>query len=218
MSARGHVELEDQLSGLERGHAAVVLGRKPVEVGDRKLARRRSHRRSERDQRRRHVGRMRRRAVAVPEDRVLAVLAGTGVAGVPAVQAARELEAPVPAASRLQEVAADRAHVAELRARREPARLAERIRDLRVGLELAQGRAGTDSRPVDPPRDDLADVDERLGFEQPVSEHRHHLGPAAQDHAVARDRLLEARRLQELHGPPSRALSPRAGRGASPRG
>ena len=29
-----HLELEDQLAGLERGHVAVVLGRQPVEVGD----------------------------------------------------------------------------------------------------------------------------------------------------------------------------------------
>ena len=58
---------------------------------------------------------MRRGAEVVGEDRVLPVLAVAGVAAVAAVQPARVPEPPVPAAGRLEQVAADRAHVPELR-------------------------------------------------------------------------------------------------------
>ena len=78
-----------------------------------------------------------------------------------------------------QQVAADRAHGPELRAGGEAAGLAQRVRDLRVGLELAERRAGADARAVDPARDDLAHVDERLRLDDPVAEQRHELGPAA---------------------------------------
>src|SRR6187397_2672481 len=105
---------------------------------------------------------MRGRAVAVAEERMLAVLAGARVAGLASVQPARELEAPVPAARRLEEVAGDRAHVPELRARGEAAGFTQRVRDLRIGLELAERRPGSDLRPVDPARHDPAHVDQRL--------------------------------------------------------
>ena len=65
---------------------------------------------------------MRRGAEVVGEDRALALLAVARLAGVASVQAARVGEPPVEAARRLEEVAADRAHVPELRRRGEPAR------------------------------------------------------------------------------------------------
>src|SRR5439155_27293559 len=95
-------------------------------------------------------------------DRTLAVLAGAAEALVAAVEAAGPLQAPVPAARGLQEVSADRAHVAQLRARREPARLPQGGRDLRVALELRERRARPDARAVDAARHDRADVDERV--------------------------------------------------------
>src|SRR5690349_23134762 len=110
---------------------------------------------------------MRGRAVAVREDRVLAVLAGPGEALVAAVKAARPLQPPVPAAGRLEEVPADRAHVAELRARRKPARLAQRGRDLRVALQLRECRARPDSPALDAARHDAANVDERVRLHDP---------------------------------------------------
>src|SRR5207245_1827335 len=108
-------ELEDQLAGRERDELAFVLGRQPVELGERQLPLCRAQPRAEREQRRGDVGGMRRRAEVVCEDRVLAVFALLGVAAIAAVQPAWVLKAPVPAARRLEQVAADRAHVAELR-------------------------------------------------------------------------------------------------------
>ncbi len=72
---------------------AVGLVGKPVEVGERELAARRVQARVEREQRGRDVGRMRRGAEVVREDRVLAVLALARVAAVAAVEAARILRA-----------------------------------------------------------------------------------------------------------------------------
>src|ERR687895_66422 len=66
------------------------------------------------------------------------VLSVAGVADIAAVQPAGELQAPVPAACRLEQVPAEGAHRPELWRRREPAGLAERIRDLRVDLELCE--------------------------------------------------------------------------------
>src|SRR3989442_10512821 len=104
---------------------------------------------------------------------MLAVLALLRVAAVTPMQPAWVLQSPVPAAGRLQQVAADRAHVAELRRRGEPARLAQRVRDLRVGLELRERRARADAVPVDAARDQRADVDELLRLEDAVAEQRH---------------------------------------------
>src|SRR5207244_12301708 len=126
------LQLEDQLTGLERDDVAIRLVRQPVELTDRQLALRRVQPRVEREQRRSEVGWMRRRAEVVREDRVRAMLALLCVTAVAAVQPARVLEPPVPAARRLEQVAADRAHVAELRRRREPAGLAQRVGDLRL--------------------------------------------------------------------------------------
>ena len=121
---------------------------------------------------------MRRGAEVVPEDRVLPVLTSPRVADVASVQAAGELEPPVPATRGLEQVSADGAHVPKLRARREPAGLPERVGHLRTDLELTEGRPGPDPRPVDPARNDAAHVHERLRLEQPVAKKRHHLSPA----------------------------------------
>src|SRR5206468_2527770 len=127
-------------------------------------------------------------------------------------------EPPVPAARRLEQVAADRAHVPELRRRGEPTRLAQRGRDFWARLELGQRRAGADPRPVDPARDEPAYVDEPLDVNQPVAHERHELRPTRQrDRAVSEygARVVEARRPQELHAAPSPS-QPRAP-AASPR-
>ena len=118
--------------------------RQPVQLGERELAPVGPHGRAEREQGRGRVGRVRRGAEVVREDRVLAVLALARVAAVAAVEPAREREPPVPAPGRLEEVAADRPHVPELRRGREPARLPQRRRHLRVGLELGERRPGAD--------------------------------------------------------------------------
>ena len=142
-----------------------------VELGERKLAPVGPDRRAEREQRRRRVGRVRGRAEVVREDRVLAVLALARVAAVAAVEPARELQPPVPAARRLEQVAADRAHVAELRRGGEAARLPQRVGDLRVALELGERRSGADaSVPRTPRGTTSAHVDERLGPNEPVAQ------------------------------------------------
>ena len=109
---------------------------------------------------------------------MLAVLALLREALVAAVQAARPVQAPVPAARLLQQVAGERAHVAQLRARREAARLAQRSGHLRIALELRERRARADAVPVDPARHDAADVDERVRLDQPAAQQRHHFGAA----------------------------------------
>ena len=152
-------------------------------------AARRAQRRVEREQRGGDVGRVRRRAEVVREDRVLAVLAVAREALVPAVQAARPVEAPVPAARRLQQVAAERAHVAELRARGEPARLAQHVGDLRVALELARAARRRRSRPVaDPAGHDRSDLDQGLRLDEAGAEERHELGAAREQAARRRGR------------------------------
>ena len=128
----GHLDLDDQLARLERRQPrSSSLGRRYSSASS-------SSRRS-----------VRRRAPSassaaagsdgcadaqqlVAEERVLAVLALPRVAAVAAVQVARELQPPVPAARGLEQVAADRPCRAELRRRGEPAGLAQRVRDLRA--------------------------------------------------------------------------------------
>src|SRR4051794_37227607 len=154
------LDLEDELAVLERRRAPVALVRQPIELLDRELAPVRPQPGAERDERRRNVRGMRRGAEAVREDRVLAVLAVTGMAAVAAVQPAREVESPVPATGRLEEVAAERAHVPELRRRREPAGLAQRLGNRRLDLELRQRGPCTDRRALDPARHDPAHVGE----------------------------------------------------------
>src|SRR5581483_12435266 len=135
------LDLEDQLAGLEGRRPPVGLVRQPVQVRHRQLAPRRPQRRPERDECRGDVGGMRRRAEVVREARVLAVLALPGMAALAAVATARVLEAPVPAPGLLQEVPAERAHVAELRRGREPARLAQRVGNRGLDLELGERRS-----------------------------------------------------------------------------
>src|SRR3954468_22718556 len=103
---------------------------------------------------------MRRRAEVVREDRMLAMLSLARMAPVAAVQPARILEPPVPAARRLQQIAADRSHIAQLWRRREAAGFAQRVRDLRIDLKLGQGRAGADDAVIHTARDDPPHVDE----------------------------------------------------------
>ena len=108
-----------------------------------------------------------------------------------------QFEPPVPAAGRLQQVAAERPHVAQLRARGEAARLAQRVRHLRVALELGERRAGADPGAVDPARDDAADVDERVGLRASPSRSSGTTSvPPAEQQAVA----VELRRV--LDAPP----------------
>src|SRR5205823_13833764 len=87
-----YIDFEDQLVGLERGRAAVVGGRQAVEVGSRELALGRAERRPEPDGRRSGVGRMRRGAALVPEDRMLTMRAVLCEATLAAVQPAVEAE------------------------------------------------------------------------------------------------------------------------------
>jgi hypothetical protein len=140
---------------------------------------------------------MRRRAAVIAEDRVFAVRAGLRQAPLAAVQPARKLQSPVPAARRLQQVAADRPHGSHLWRGREAAGLAERLRDLRVDLELAERRPGADAGAVDPARHDLAELDERLHLDEVVAQQRDELGAACKrTGAVAerRRRLVERAR------------------------
>ena len=219
---RRQLDLEDQLARREPDDVALVVARQPVELRERELALRRVQARAEREQRGRHIGRMRRRAVVVREDRVLAVLPFARMTTVAAVQATRILQPPVPAAGRLQKVAADRAQVAQLRRRGEPAGLAQRLRDLRVRLQLGERRARADAVFLDAGRDHTPDVDELLGLEDAVAEQRHDLR-AAVDREAAVD-FVERGRPHELKRQPipsaaaSPASPPRAARAASPRG
>src|SRR5207248_10748074 len=134
------------------------------------------------------------------------MLAVPRVAAVAAVQTAGVLEPPVPAARRLQEVPADRAHVPQLWRRREPARLAERLGSRERRLELSERRPGADRVAVDTAGHDTADVDEPVGLEDPVTEQRYHLGAPMDEgtlHGQPAVELCEIRRPQELHVAPS---------------
>src|SRR5215208_5769890 len=115
---------------------------------------------------------MGRRAALVAEDRVLAVDALARVAAVAAVQEAWVLQPPVPAARRLEQIPADRAHRAQLGRGGQRARLAERLRDLRFELQLGQRRARADRRSLDAARYDAADVDQRFCLDDPVAQER----------------------------------------------
>ena len=211
------IEIDDDLVVVERDDVTVVLARQPVDLGDRQLAAARPHRCVEREQRGRRIGRVGRRRPVVAEDRVLAVLAVHREAAVAAVEVARKAHAPVPAAGRLAKVAADRPHRAQLGRRRRRARLAQRLRDLRIDLELGQRRPGADLRPVDPAGDEPADVDQRVDVDQPVLDDRDDVRPAGEQKPGRRFDLFEARRPQELHASspsPSLLRAP----SASPRG
>ena len=218
---RGHVELEDQLAGLECRHLAVVIRRKAVEVRERQLASVCSQRRVEREQGGGGIRGVRRRAGRVRKDGVLAVHSRAGEAAVAAMEPTGVLEPPVPAARRLEEVAADRAHRAELRRRREPAGLAQRVRDLRVRFELAERRPCPDSRAVDPPRDDGSDIDERRRVDDAIAEERHELGPSRERRragAVLEGRPCALERIRSQKLQPAPARLPRATPATSPRG
>ena len=176
----GNFELEDQLAGPQGEGGAVGVGRQPVELGDRQLPLARPQPGIERDERGRRIRRMRRGAALVAEDRMLAVGARLREAALAAVEPARELQPPVPAARRLQEVAADRPHRPHLRRGGEAAGLAEGVRHLRVDLELRQGRAGADRRALDPARNDRPQLDQRLGLDEAVAEQRNELRSAGE--------------------------------------
>src|SRR6266516_7429203 len=117
-------------------------------------------------------------ALLVAEDRMLAVRAVLCEAFLAAVQPAVEAKTPVPAARRLQEVATDRPHRAQLRRSRLRARLPQRLRNLRIELELCQCRSRADAGPGDPARHDVAYVHERVGLDQAVAHERDELSAA----------------------------------------
>src|SRR5207245_11365103 len=137
-------------------------------------------------------------AAVVAEDRGLAVLPLACMTAVAATQPAGEVEPPVPAARGLEQVAADRAGVPELRRGGRGAGLAQDGRDLRVGLELGERGAGTDRGPrrtagdsprwglspaSDAPRDDVAQVDGRVRLDEPLPEQQHEVGAAGETDA-----------------------------------
>ena len=154
------------------------------------------------------------RAEVVREDRMLAMLALLREALVATVQAARPVQAPVPAARLLEQVARERAHVAQLRARRKATRLPQRSRHLRIALELRERRARTDAVLVDPARHDAANVDERVRLDQPARSS----GTTSVPPWIGRPpSSVGARRLPELQPSPSSAARPRAARAAFPR-
>src|SRR5206468_7935992 len=125
-------------------------------------------------------GRMGRGAEAVLEDRVLAVLALACEALLAAVQAARPAEAPVPAAGRLEQVACERSHGAKLRARGQPAGLAQDVRDLRVALELGERRPRPDPPLGDASGHDPLDLDQGLPLDEAAAEQGDELGAAGE--------------------------------------
>jgi len=94
------------------------------------------------------------------------------------VEVARVLQPPVPAAGRLEKVPADAPHVAQLGRRGEPASLPQRLWDLRIDLELGERGGRADPRAVDATRDQLANVDELVGLDEPGAHERHELGAA----------------------------------------
>src|SRR5437588_3424327 len=85
------------------------------------------------------------------------------VAAIASVEIAGKLQAPVPAARGLQKVAADRSHRAKLRRCREAAGFTQRSRDLRIDLQFGKRGPRTDPIALDAARDDVADLDERVG-------------------------------------------------------
>src|SRR6266566_9534663 len=148
-----------------------------IELRDRKLTSCRPECRTERKQRRGDVRRVRGCALVVAEDRVLALRAVSREARLAAVQPAIEAEPPVPAARRLQEVAADRPHRAELWRSCLRARLPQRLRDFAIQFELCQCRPRADAGARDPARDDVANLNQRVGLDQAVPYERNELGP-----------------------------------------
>jgi hypothetical protein len=170
--------VDDELVRFERRQVAIAVGRKAIEIHEVERPPAGLHRRAESEERSRRIRRVRGRATLVAEDRVLAVLAVPRVAAVAAVQVAREVEPPVPAARGLKEVAADRAHVAKLRRGGEAAGFPQcRGNVLRV-LELGERGAGADAFSVDAARKEGPDVDERIGLHEPVADERHEISPA----------------------------------------
>src|SRR5207245_1967661 len=137
-------------------------------------------------------GRVRRGTAVVGEDRMLAVLPLAGVTAVAAAEVAGIVEPPVPAAGRLEQVAADRAHVAELRRGGGGAGLAQRGRDTRLDLELGERRTRPDRRRTDPTREQRPYVQQRIRLDESVAEQLHEVGAARERRAPVE--LGEARR------------------------
>src|SRR6185437_3696027 len=144
------------------------------------------------------------------------------VTAVAAMEKARELQPPVPAARRLEQIAPDRPHRAQLRRGRERTGLAECLRDLVVGLELCERRSGTDPATAlaHPARYDSAQLDQRLGLDDPVAQERDEIGTAGErDRAVSElgGRAVDRVRPEQLQASSLARAPPRA-RGASPPG
>jgi hypothetical protein len=138
--------------------------------------------------------------VFVPEDRVLAVLALLRMAAVAPVEVAREVKSPVPAAGRLPEVAAERAHVPELGRGGQAAGFAQGVGDRGRRLQLGERRAGADPSSFDSAREERPDVDELVGADELVADERDEIraaGERARAVPEARGRVLEARRADE---------------------
>ena len=184
-------------SRLERRRVAVVVRRQPVELGERRARAGRCA-----PSRRARAARRPGRTDAPTRSSSLAKIACSRCSPSLARQRSPpcsrhgKLEPPVPAARRLEEVAADRAHRAQLRRGREAAGLAQRVRDSRVGLELRQRRAGADRAcPSTPRGHDPAQSTSVSAATMPVAQQRDELGAAGERDARrsrARDRLLDA--------------------------
>ena len=97
------------------------------------------------------------------------MLPGLCMADVPAVEIAGKLEAPVPAPGRLQQVAAKCPHRPQLGRRSKRARFAQGLRDLRVDLELREGRPCSDSSSGNSAGNRIAKLDQLFGANDPVA-------------------------------------------------
>ena len=159
-SLRWRVELDrgDQLAGLQHRVALGLVARQPVQAGDRDRPRAvpavHVHRRLERGQRHRHVGRMGGHAqLGMAEDRVVGVppLDGGAPAPRPALVARLGHVGEVRAARALEQVAADRGEVAQLTRRAVQHRLREDripVPHARVGRQVAVGHRRADTQPA----------------------------------------------------------------------
>ena len=217
-----HVELEDQLAGLERRRRR---GRRRSAAGRarRAAARAASCATSRRARAARPRGRTdaRRRRARCRRSRARGAAPSRAWQRSPPCRQHGNLSRQYQQRVAWQEVAADRAHRAQLRRRGEPARLAQRVRDLRVGLELGERRARADRRPVDRRAGRRARTSTSVSASRSPSRSS---GTSSVPPASASEPLpsaaaasSSARRPQELHAAPSPFRAPRAARAASPR-
>src|SRR5581483_9190908 len=222
----GHAHRGDELARPQRVLAPHAAARGDEEVGELAApateARRDLDLRVAGDERGREVGRRHHPALVRADDRVVAVLAVDGEAAVAALEPARHaLVAEVPAAVPLQQVAADRAHVAELWGRGVAQRPRDDGEELREGgrpLEVAERRERADAHALPlrvvpaPQAIDAGEVDEPVGTREAVTyQHDEIRAPRERDGAVAQQpqRFPERARLRvgEAHEPASASAS-----------